>query len=105
MLQLIFLLTCPLLIAAATAIVTWNSLASPWWFLLTSVVTLYIVYAALLYLVGPTSGGFAVSAVEPGQPAEPTPLLLYLQPYLKPLLAFGISAIPTVFLLLRAFRR
>ncbi len=105
MLQLVFLLTCPLLVAGTTALLAWNALAGPWKFLFASVLALYSVYAAVFYLFGPTSVGFAVHAVEPGQPAQPTPLFVYLEPYFKPLLIFGIAAIPTVLLLLRAFKR
>ena len=105
MLQLLFLLTCPLMVAGATAFLTWNALAGPWKFLLASVVALYTVYAAVFYMFGPTSVGFAVQAVEPGQPAQPTPMFVYLELYFKPLLIFGVAALPTVLMLLRAFKR
>ena len=105
MLQLIFLLTFPLLIAGATAALTWNALAGPWRFLLASVVVLYAIYAAVFYLFSPASVGFAVHAVEPGQPVQPTPLFVYLEPYFKPLLIFGLAALPTVSVLLKVFKR
>ena len=85
MLQLLFLLTCPLILAGATAFLTWNALASPWKFLLASALGPYAIYAAAFYLFAPASVGFAVHAVEPGQPIEPTPLFVYLEPYYKPL--------------------
>jgi hypothetical protein len=105
MLQLLFLLTCPLLVALAVAFLTWNALAGPWKFLLASTATLYALYAASFYLFAPASVGFAIHAVEPGQPAEPTPLFVYLEPYYKPLLIFALAALPALLLLLKAFKR
>jgi len=105
MLQLLFLLTFPLILATGTSLLTWNALSGPWKFLFLSIITLYVLYVLCFYFLAPASVGFAVRAVEPGQPKADEPLFVYLEPYYKPLAAFLALAVPLVFALLRLFKR
>ena len=105
MLQLIFLLTFPLLVATGTSCLTWNALSGPWKFLILSTVALYLLYAVCFYLLAPASVGFAVHMVAPGQTKADEPLFVYLEPYYKPLATFFVLAIPVVIALLKAFKR
>ena len=105
MLQLLFLLTFPALIALGASMLAWNALTGPWKFLLASTVALYVLYGICMYLLAPQLVGFGVHAIEPGQPKPEEPLFIYLEPYYKPLLAFAVLAAPVTFALLRAFKR
>jgi hypothetical protein len=104
MLQLLFLLAFPLLVAAGVSLLTWNALSGPWKFAVLCTVALYGVYVLCFYFLAPTSVGFAVHAVEPGQPKVDEPLFVYLEPYYKPLAVFSIASIPVVLGLLRLFK-
>ena len=105
MLQLVFLLTCPLLVAAGSAWFAWHALTRPWLYALLATVALYLLYAGAFHLVGPAAVGFAVQAVEPGQARPDDGFLTFLAPYTQPLLVFLLLAVPTVLGLLRAFKR
>jgi hypothetical protein len=105
MLQLIFLLTCPLLITIGTAVLSWNALKSPWKYMVSATLVLYVLYAASLYFFAPVSLGFAVSAVPQGQPGTSEPLLPFLEPYYTSLVVFAVLAIPAVTVLLLSFKR
>ena len=105
MLQLVFLLTFPLLLSIGAAYLTWNALSSPWKFLIISICALYLLYVASFYLLAPQSVGFTLRAVEPGQTNQDEPLFVYLEPYYKSIAAFAVASIPTIFALLRIFKR
>jgi hypothetical protein len=105
MVQLVFLLTCPLLIATGTAVLSWNALKSPWKYMVSATLVLYVLYAGALYFFAPVSLGFAVSAVPPGQPGTSEPLFPFLEPYYKSLVVFAVFAIPAVAALLLSFKR
>jgi hypothetical protein len=105
MLQLLFLLTLPVLLASGAALLAWNALSGPWKFFLASTVALYLLYGICMYLLAPASVGFAVHAIEPGQHNAEEPLFVYLEPYYRPLLVFAVLAVPAIFALLRAFKR
>ena len=105
MLQLVFLLTCPLIASSAAMVLAWNTLVSPWRFFVVTVATLYALYGVVFYLLGPASVGFAVHGLEPGQPRPEEPLFIYLEPYYTPLLVFAALAVPAVLGLLRLFKR
>ena len=104
-LQLIFLLSFPLVVACGSAYVSWGALSKPWVYLVLCAVVLYAFYAALFYLVGPKSVGYAVSAVRPGDTPQDVPPLMLLRPYSIPLIGFVLACVPVVLLLLKAFRR
>ena len=105
MLQLIFLLTFPLLLSIGAAYLTWNALSGPWKFLILSTVSLYLLYVVSFYFLAPQSVGFTLVAVEPGQINQGEPLFAYLEPYYKSLAVFAIASIPTIIALLKLFKR
>ena len=105
MLQLLFLLGFPLLVAAGASLISWNALTSPWLFLVLCTVALYGVYMACFYFLAPASVGFGVHAVDPSQPKADESLFVYLEPYYKPLAVFALLAVPAVIGLLRVFKR
>ena len=104
MLQLLFLLACPLLVATGVTALSWNALSSPLKFLALCSLALYALYAATFYLLAPSSVGFAVQASGMGTMPGEEPLLVFLAPYTKPLLAFALGSVPIVFGLLRLLK-
>lgn len=105
MLQILFLLAFPLLVACGVSLLAWNSLSAPWRFLSIATVVLYALYGACMYFLAPASAGFAVHAAGPAQPGAVEPVFVFLAPYYKPLLSFSLLAVLASFALLRAFKR
>ena len=105
MLQILFLLALPLLVAVGSALVTWNALSSPWKFMLSATATLYVVYGAVLYLLGPATAGYELHVSQPGEQRIDEPLFVFVQPFYTALLVFALLALPTLLLLRRTFKR
>ena len=105
MLQLIFLLTYPLLISAGASFLTWRALSRPRTFFTLATAALYALYVACFYLLAPTSVGYTLVAAEPGQPKYEEPLFALIEPYYKTLGAFTAMAVLATVALLRTFKR
>jgi hypothetical protein len=105
MLQLLFLLACPLLVAAGVTVLSSNALSSPWKFLALCSLALCALYAAAFYWLAPSSVGFAVQASGLESTLADEPLFVFLAPYTKPLLAFALGSVPIVFGLHRLLKR
>ena len=105
LLQLLVLLGLPALVALVSAHLSWGVLSRPWLYLLASSIALYAVYVVAFVLFAPRAGGYLLSMSQPHAGSTEEPVLLLLQPYAKPLLMFAVTALPTVLILLRLFRK
>jgi hypothetical protein len=105
LLQLLFLAGFPALLAAGSTWLSWNSLLRPWRYLLVCCIALYFLYVAVVAALGPKTGGYILSASVAGEPSEPTPAFLFLEPYALALAAFSAAALPLVWFLLRKFKK
>lgn len=105
LLQLLFLLGLPALVALTSAYLCWGALSRPGLYLLVSLIGLYALYVVAFYLVAPKSVGYMISAVQPGDPSAREPLLMLLEPYARPMLVFAVAALPALLVLLRLFRK
>lgn len=105
MFEFLFLLGFPLVLACAASFLTWRVLSRPVVFLIVTTLVLYLFYAALMWLLDPGPVGYAVSIRQPGEARSPEPLFLLLSSYKVPLIAFVVTAIPALAVLLRAFKK
>lgn len=105
MFELLFLLGFPLLLASGASYLTWRALSRPVVFLIVATVVLYLLYAALMWLLDPGPVGYSLSISEPGQAPVSEPWFPFLEPYKIPLVAFAVAAIPLLTVLLRVFKK
>lgn len=103
--ELLFLLGLPLVLACGSSCLTWGALSRPVLFLVVASVVLYLLYAVLMWLLNPGPVGYTLSTHQPGETPTSEPFFLLLPPYKIPLVAFAIAAVPTLAVLLRAFKK
>jgi hypothetical protein len=103
--EFLFLLGFPLLLACGASYLTWRALSRPVVFLIVTTVVLYLLYAALMWLLDPGPVGYTLSYRKPGEAPVSEPLFLMLPTYKIPLIAFALAAIPVLAVLLRAFKK
>jgi len=105
LLQLLFLLGWPLLLALGVTWATWGALRRPLLFLVVSCVALYLLYALAQFVFGPASVGFVLSVRQPGDLPVESESFVLLRPYAASLAAFTVAAFPVTAVLLKLFRR
>jgi hypothetical protein len=105
--EFIFLLAFPFVLACGASYLTWRELSRPVLFLIVSAVVLYVLYAALMWLLDPglLILGYQLTARRPGEAPISEPLFLLLPFYEIPLIAFALAALPVLAVLLRVFKR
>ena len=103
--ELHFLLGLPLVLACGASCLTWRALSRPVLFLIVATVVLYLLYAVLMWLLNPGPVSYTLSIRQPGETPAPEPFFLLIPPYKIPLVAFAIAAVPTLAVLLRAFKK
>jgi hypothetical protein len=103
--ELLFLTSFPLVLACVAAYLTWKALSRPVVFLVAATAILYVLYAALMWLLDPGPVGYTVSVRQPGEAPSAEPWFLLLPTYKIPLVAFTAAAIPVLAMLLRAFKK
>ena len=103
--EFLFLLGFPLVLACGASYLTWRAMSRPVVFLTVTTVVLYLLYAALMWLLDPGPVGYTLSVRKPGEGPISEPLFLLLPPYKIPLIVFALAAIPVLAVLLRAFKR
>lgn len=103
--ELLFLLAFPLVLACVASYLTWGALSRPAVFLIVTTVVLYFLYAVLMWLLNPGPVGYTLSIRQPGETPASEPWLLLLPPYKTPLVAFAVAAVPVLAVLLRAFKK
>lgn len=103
--ELLFLLSFPLVLACGASYVTWGALSRPVVFLTVATVVLYLLYAVLMWLLNPGPVGYTLSVRQLGEAPASEPWLLLLPPYKIPLVAFAAAAVPVLLVLLPAFKK
>jgi hypothetical protein len=104
LIQIFFLIGFPALLAASSAWLSWNALLKPWRYVLVCCIALYVLYALVIGVLGPKTVGYIVSTSAPGEAAESTPVLVFLEPYIVALMVFTVTALPLIWFLLRHFK-
>ena len=102
-LEAILLVALPGLYALGVSWAFWSVVAKPWLFALSSAVSLYVLYFAVLYFGAPRGGGFFLEAPSQDESSHQI-ALVFLGPYIKPMLLFSVLAVPLLWLLVKAFR-
>jgi hypothetical protein len=103
--EFLFLLGFPLVLACGASYMTWRAVSRPVVFLLVTAVVLYLLYAALMWLLDPGPIGYTLSYRKPDEAPVSEPLFLMLPTYKIPLIAFALAAIPVLAVLLRTFKK
>lgn len=103
--EFLFLLGFPLVLSGGTSYLSWRALSRPVVFPIVATVVLYLLYAALMWLLDPGPIGYTLSYRKPGEAHVSEPFFLMLTTYKIPLIAFALSAIPVLAVLLRAFKK
>ena len=103
--ELLFLLAFPLVLACGASYLIWGALSRPALFLIVATVVLYLLYAVLMWLLNPGAVGYTLSVRQPGETPTSEPWFLLLPPYKIPLVAFAVAAFPVLAVLLRAFKK
>ena len=103
--EFLFLLSFPLLVACSASYTAWRALSRPVVFLIVSTVFLYLLYAALMWLLDPGVVSYTLISRGSGDIPSPEPYFLLLPVYKIPLIAFAVAAIPVLTILLRAFKK
>lgn len=104
-LEFLFLLSLPLVLACGASYLTWKVLSRPVVFLIVATVSLYLLYAALMWLLDPGPVGYTLSVRQPGEVPASEPWFLLLPPYKIPLIAFAVAAVPILAILLHLFKK
>jgi hypothetical protein len=101
------LILLPLIYTIGVSIAFWSVVTKPWYFSICCIASLYALYLTALYFAMPTMGGNFLERTEnvPLGQQKPRPLLDFLDPYLLPMFVFSVLAIPTVWGLLKLFRK
>jgi len=105
LLELLFFLGFPLLLACGASYLTWRALSRPAVFLVVTTIVLYLVYVGLMWLLDPGPIGYTLSIRQPGESPAPEPFFPLLSPYKAPLIAFAVAAIPVLAVMLRLFKK
>ena len=103
--ELLFLLAYPLVLASGASYMAWGALSRPAVFLIVATVVLYLLCALLMWQLGPGPVGYTLSIRQPGEAPASEPWFLLLPPYKTPLVAFAVAAFPVLAVLLRAFKK
>lgn len=97
------LVALPGLYALGVSWACWSGVAKPWLFASSSAVSLYVLYFVVLYFGAPRGGGFFLEAPRQDEPSHQV-ALVFLGPYVKPMLLFSVLAVPLLWLLVKVFR-
>lgn len=103
--EFLFLLSLPFVFACGASYLTWRALSRPVVFLIVATVSLYLLYAALMWLLDSGPVGYTLSVRQPGEVPASEPWFLLLPPYKVPLIAFAVAAVPVMAALLRLFKK
>lgn len=105
-LEVALLAALPGLYALGVSFACWSGTAKPWLFASSCAVSLYVLYFVVLYFGDPRGGGFFLEARRHDVPGEPSHQLelVFLGPYIKPMILFSVLAVPLLWLLVKAFR-
>lgn len=103
--EFLFLLSLPFVLACGASYLTWRALSRPVVFLFIATVSLYLLYAALMWLLDPGPVGYTLSVRQPGEVPASKPWFLLFPPYKIPLIAFAVAAVPVLAILLRLFKK
>lgn len=101
-LEVAILVALPGLYACGVSWACWSEVAKPWLFASSSAVSLYLLYFVVLYFGAPR-GGFFLEVQRQDEPSHQV-ALVFLGPYIKPMLLFSVLAAPLLWLLVKAFR-
>lgn len=105
-LEVALLFALPGVYALGVSLACWSGAAKPWIFASSCAVSLYVLYFVVLYFGDPRGGGFILEARRHEVPGEPSHQfeLVFLGPYIKPMILFSVLAVPLLWLLVKAFR-
>lgn len=103
-LEVILLVVLPALYASGVSWAFWSGFSRPWLFAFSSVALLYFLYFIVLYFGDPSGGGFFLEAPHHGEPSHQV-FLVFLEPYVKPMLLFSVLSVPLLGLLVKVFRK
>lgn len=81
----------------------WSGVAKPWLFASSSAISLYVLYFLVLYFGAPRGGGSFLEAPRQDEPSHQV-ALVFIGPYIKPMLLFSVLAVPLLWLLIKVFR-
>lgn len=103
-LEVILLVVLPALYVSGVSWAFWSGFSRSWLFAFSSVALLYFLYFFVLYFGAPSSGGFVLEVPHHGEPSHPV-FLVFLEPYVKPMLLFSVLSVPLLALLIKVFRK
>ena len=105
-LEAALLLALPGLYALGVSWVFWSGVTKPWLFASSCAASLYALYFVVLYFGAPRGGGFFLEAPRHTIPGESShqAVLVFLGPYIKPMVLFSVLTVPLLLLLIKAFR-
>ena len=103
-LEVILLVVLPALYASGVSWAFWSGFSRPWLFALSSVALLYFLYFIVLYFGAPSGGGFVLEVPYHGE-ASHQAFLVFLEPYVKPMLLFSVLSVPLLGILIKVFRK
>jgi hypothetical protein len=103
--EFFFLLSLPFVFACGASYLSWRALSRPVTFLIVATLSLYLLYATLMWLLDPGPVGYTLSVRRPGEVPASEPWFLLLPPYKIPLIAFAVAAVPVLAVLLRLFKK
>lgn len=101
-LEVAILVALPGFFALIVSWACWSEVVNPWFFASSTAVSLYVLYLVVLYFGAPR-GGFFLEAPSQDKPSHQV-ALVFLGPYIKPMLLFSVLAVPLLWLLIKAFR-
>lgn len=81
----------------------WSGVAKPWLFASSSAISFYVLYFLVLYFGAPRGGGSFLEAPRQDEPSHQV-ALVFIGPYIKPMLLFSVLAVPLLWLLIKVFR-
>ena len=102
-LETTLLVALPAVYALGVSLACWSGVAKPWLFASSSAVSLYVLNFVVLYFGDPRGGGFFLEAPGNDEPSHQV-ALVFLGPYIKPMLLFSVLAVPVLWLLVKVFR-
>lgn len=102
-LELTFLVALPGLYALGVSWACWSEVAKPWFFASSSAASLYVLYFVVFNCCAPRGGGFFLEAPRQEAPSHQV-ALVFIGPYIKPMLLFSVLAVPLLWLLIKVFR-
>ncbi|WP_298621321.1 hypothetical protein [uncultured Zoogloea sp.] len=103
-LEVILLVVLPALYASGVSWALWPGFSRPWLFAFSSVALLYFLYFIVFYFGAPSGVGFVLEVPYHGEPSRQA-FLVFLEPYVKPMLLFSMLSVPLLGLLIKVFRK